>query len=117
MKVRKRVTLTVVTVSVIFGVSYLTESSNYLMRNYDPLREFLSNATSSITILFNSAINPIVYALVNRSFREKFKRIISCTCRPSTNIVHPARELYDQRMDVVVVPTHPTQATDKSCRE
>ena len=117
MKVRKRVTLTVVIVSVIFGVCYLTEASNYFMRHFYPSREFLSNAASSITILFNSAINPFVYALVNQPFREKFNTMTSCTCHPATNTVHPAREPRDQRMEVAVVPTHRTQKTDKSCSE
>ena len=117
MKVRKRVTLMVVTISIIFGVCYLTNTSNYLMRYYHPSREFLSRDANSTTIFFNSAINPIVYALVNQRFREKFKRMMCCLRHPSTNMAHPARRAHDQMMELSVGPTHSTQETDESCKE
>ena len=116
-KVRKRVTLTVVTVSVIFGVCYLTDTSNYVMYNFHPSRAFLLWHASSIMLLFNSAVNPIVYALVNQRFREKFKRMMSCTCRPETNMTHPARESHDRMMELAIDPTQTTQETDTSYRE
>ena len=114
MKMRKRVTLTVATVSVIFGGCYLAESSNFVMENYHPSGAFLSWNARSTMILINSAFNPIVYALGNERFREKFKKMLCCTCGPAANMVHPVRGPHDQRMEVAIGPNHTTQKTDKS---
>ena len=82
LRVRKRVTLMVITVSVIFGVCWLADAISWI------LTSFSSHYTSSdmtyiatgTLILFNSAINPIVYALVNQKFRAKIKSTVSCPC-------------------------------------
>ena len=82
LRVRKRVTLMVITVSVIFGVCWLADAISWI------LTTFSSHYTSSdmtyiatgTLILFNSAINPIVYALVNQKFRAKIKSTVSCPC-------------------------------------
>ena len=100
MKVRKRVTLMVIIVSVIFGVCWVTDRINYVMVHYSPSHAFLSLAGSNTMVLFNSAINPIVYALVSQRFREKLKRMMCCRCHGG----HPARE--SERMEVYVIPTH-----------
>ena len=78
LKVRKRVTLMVITVSIIFGVCYLSDSTNFLLASYAPAHTvndvaFLATTTM---VLFNSAVNPIVYALVNFRFRGKIKAMV-----------------------------------------
>ena len=85
LRVRKRVTLMVVTVSTIFGISWGTSSVAYV------LRHFTSHNTGSVAItnimaLFNSAVNPFVYALLNHQFREKVKRMVFCSI--CTNKIH-----------------------------
>ena len=112
MKVRKRVTLSVLTVSVIFGVCYMTDSSSYVISTYYPSGAFLPDVASSTLILFNSAINPIVYALVNERFRQKLTKMVRCTFWPATNMVHPARDIHDQMMELSIGPTHSAQGTD-----
>lgn len=76
MRMRKKVTMIAITVSVIFGVCWLVDSINYTMYYFFPSHAFLSYAASCIMLLFNSAVNPIVYALVNQKFRRKFKAML-----------------------------------------
>lgn len=45
-------------------------------------------AISNTMVLFNSAVNPFVYALSSQNFREKVKGMI-CTCK---TVVHPTGE-------------------------
>ena len=95
MRVRKRVTLMVVTVSVIFGICWGTDVVVYVITgvisyNIGPLPIIIANAM----VLFNSAVNPFVYALLNQQFREKMKRMLCCTfC--SAPRVHPTQEPQD----------------------
>ncbi|KAL9957323.1 hypothetical protein ACROYT_G038948 [Oculina patagonica] len=85
-KIRKRVTLTAVTVSVIFGVCWLTDSCMYVLNYIRSPYSDMAYGIASIMILFNSAVNPFVYALVNHRFRQKMKGIICCKCRSTIRI-------------------------------
>lgn len=86
MKLRKRVTLMVLTVTVIFGVSWGTSSAMYLLTYFTTLNLTTGFNISRLMVYFNSAINPIVYALVNQRFREKIKIMTSsCRCGSSVN--------------------------------
>ena len=78
LKIRKRVTLMVITVSVIFGVCYFGDSTIFLLAYYAPTHTVsdVAHLASVTMILFNSAINPIVYALLNFKFRLKVKAMI-----------------------------------------
>ena len=89
MKIRKRVTLMVLIVSVVFAVCWLTDASNFFLSDFSVVRTSLPIAFTNTLILFNSAINPIVYALVNQRFRRNFKSMICCFSHPTRNIVNP----------------------------
>ena len=97
MKVRKRVTLMTITVSVIFAVCWLTDSISYVLTFYIPtlMLEDLLYVIASTMIKFNSTINPFVYALMNQRFREKIKEMMCCTCKKTL----PARE--PQKTEVI----------------
>ena len=82
LRVRKRVTLMVITVSVIFGVCWLADAISWILTSFSShyTSSDMSYIATSTLILFNSAINPIVYALVNQKFRAKIKSTVSCPC-------------------------------------
>ena len=80
-----------VAVSVIFAVCWLTDSINYMLSIYASTATFgdVTYIVTSIMIMFNSAINPIVYGLVNERFREKIKRMTCRNYRSSTKRISP----------------------------
>ena len=86
MKVRKRVTLMVVTVSVIFGICWGTSSTVYLLRYFTSYNFYSAIIITNAMVYFNSAVNPIVYALVSQRFREKIKGMICCRCSVANKI-------------------------------
>ena len=79
LKMRKRVTLMVITISVIFAVSWSTHSILHIL---DDVSAYALNPfaipISHVTLMFNSAVNPFAYALINQRFKEKIKQMISC---------------------------------------
>ncbi|XP_020626597.1 pyroglutamylated RFamide peptide receptor-like, partial [Orbicella faveolata] len=105
MKVRKRVTLMVVAVTAIFGVCWGTGQLVYVLLYFisDDIGAVLL-AISDVMILFNSAVNPFVYALLNHQFREKIKRMICCSLAAR---VHP--DLQDTQL--AETTTQPTVGT------
>ncbi|PFX29525.1 Substance-K receptor [Stylophora pistillata] len=73
-KVRKRATLSVLVVSIIFAICWITDSIVYIVSHFSA--ESFGPAVYSVSntmIMFNSAVNPFVYGLVNRRFRDKIK--------------------------------------------
>ena len=86
MKVRKRVTLMVITVSSIFGISWGTSSVSYVLKHFTS-QNIGNVAITNTMAVFNSAVNPFVYALFNQQFREKVKGLMCCTFRSASRIV------------------------------
>ena len=108
LRVRKRVTLMVVTVSVIFAICWGTEQVLYIMVYLASYRiGKVPVAISNTMVLFNSAANPFVYALLNQQFKEKMKGIVCCTC-PSSPSVRPKS---GPQCIEVADTTHPTHRT------
>ena len=80
LKVRKRVTLSVIAVSVIFGICWISGLFIYVLSYYDIyMFGSASYAIADTMFMFNSAVNPFVYSLLNERFREKLKGMICCT--------------------------------------
>ncbi|XP_074608803.1 galanin receptor 2a-like isoform X2 [Acropora palmata] len=101
-RVRKRVTTMVLVVSVIFAFCWITESTDYTLLMFFP-KLALGNAThviSSTLIMFNSSINPIVYALISHRFRDEVIRMIRVTRtripkRPAIKISRENKSCYN----------------------
>ena len=66
--------------------------------------------TQSTVVMFNSAVNPIVYALINQQFSKKIKYMMCCRCRSGVYPVREEQNLEDLNQSVVPVPeTEDTQ--------
>ena len=92
MKVRKRVTLMVITVSSIFGISWGASSVSYVLKHFTT-QNIGNVAITNTMALFNSAVNPFVYALFNQQFREKVKGMMCCTFPRSASRIGATREI------------------------
>ena len=101
----------VATVSVIYGICWGTIQVLYTLWrltsfNMGPVLIAISNTM----ILFNSAVNPFVYALLNKNFREKMKGMMCC----SRAVVHPMgaiqrNEPVENAGPAATQPTHQDQ--------
>lgn len=75
----------VVIVSAIFGISSGTSSVVYVLKHFTPYK--IGNVAIINTMaLFNSGVNPFVYALLNQQFREKAKELPCCACPSKSEI-------------------------------
>ncbi|KAL9957197.1 hypothetical protein ACROYT_G038806 [Oculina patagonica] len=107
MRVRKRVTLMVVAVTAIFGICWGTSEVVFVLTlaasiSFGPVPTTIFNTM----VLFNSAVNPFVYALFNQQFREKIKGMLCCT-GSSAATVHPMPGQLDVELaDNITRPTH-----------
>jgi len=90
MRVRKRVTLMAVTVTVMFGVCWVSDIIAHTVDYYTSLDTSKETyAVIHTLILLNTAVNPFVYALINRTFREKLKEMLCCSCTISSGSFSP----------------------------
>ena len=78
LRLRKRVTLMVVSISAILVISWGADGILHLIHEYaDSVK--LSPLTTPIAhtiMIFNSAVNPFAYALLNQRFRKKMKQMV-----------------------------------------
>ncbi|KAM7428532.1 hypothetical protein ABFA07_020513 [Porites harrisoni] len=95
LKLRKRVTLTVVIISAIFGVSWGTHSILHVLNDIGSYKlSPVAIPISHVMIMFNSAVNPFAYALINQRFRNKIREMFCC----SSVRVLPHNELKDKEL-------------------
>lgn len=69
----------VVIISVIFAICWSANQVPYTMflyANYKP--SVVEIGISNVMVLFNTAVNPFVYALFNQNFRRKMKAMVAC---------------------------------------
>ena len=99
MRVRKRVTIMVVTLSVIFGICWGTTQVIYTLKSSG----HVTRAIAKTMVMFNAAVNPFVYALLNQQFREKMKGTVCCTGSFAASRVPRMRE--PQRVEPAILNT------------
>ena len=78
LRLRKRVTVMVVSISAILVISWGADGILHLIEEYASFVK-LSPLTFPIAhtiIIFNSAVNPFAYALLNQRFRKKMKQMV-----------------------------------------
>jgi len=96
----------VVTVSAIFALCWTSGAVTYLVAFFSPVFDAgdVAYVTQSTVVMFNSAVNPIVYALINQQFSKKIKYMMCCRCRSGINPVREEQNLKDLNQSVVPVP-------------
>ena len=78
-----RVTKTLAIIMFCFVACWLPFFSIYIVRSQLEDTESIPGVVLDIFIwlgYFNSALNPILYAILNRNFRIAFKDILACRC-------------------------------------
>lgn len=98
----------VVAITVIFGICWGTTSVVFLLHNTTSYTGPVLFAIVDIMVLFNSSVNPFVYALLNQQFRKKMKAMMCCTSF-SVFMIRCAPESQDIETEVVALP--PSRAT------
>ena len=77
LKVRKRVTLMVFSVTTLFEITWISDNVIHVLKDFGLCA--ISDVAFPIThtmIAFNSAVKPFAYALINQRFREKMKGML-----------------------------------------
>ncbi|CAH3173117.1 unnamed protein product, partial [Porites lobata] len=96
LRLRKRVTLMVLTVSAIFGICWGIESAFHIVDDFVSKLSPVFFLISHTMVTFNSAVNPFAYALINQRFRAKMKRMV---CHLSSSDEKPSLSRERKEMD------------------
>ncbi|KAL9951070.1 hypothetical protein ACROYT_G043665 [Oculina patagonica] len=113
LRVRKRVTLMVITVTAMFGICWIPDVVAHVVNHHMhySINQVVLHVIHTM-ILFNSAANPFVYALINQNFREKIKGMKCCS--GSTAVIEPAsRQPHCIELANVIPPTHEAGACSR----
>lgn len=103
LKVRKRITLMVVSVTVIFGICWNADATLHLATSYSSFSASgLTLRIAHMMLMFNAAVNIFAYVLISHRFRVKIKKML-CPGEDSEGARHPTREPQGVEM-VAVVP-------------
>ena len=105
----------VLIVTAIFAICWCADSILHLLeRFYFHENLPLGRAIIHSSLTCNAAVNPVAYALINKSFRVKMKKILSSSsCRSATAMAFPLQQNKSNRMNMASAK-HPTVVSSSS---
>ena len=113
LKVRKRVTLMLVTITAIFVICWVTDLTLHVIESgFSYQLSPVAIPIAHTMIMFNSAVNPFAYALINQRFREKMKAMVCCISNSS--VTSAARDREGVELDSTNI--QPTDTAELSSR-
>ena len=79
---RKQVTITLMTVSVIYAVSWIPNLTDYVMEFWSgEVRGSWIDKGTTLLVTLNSCVNPVLYSMRIQSFREHLRDMLLCKKR------------------------------------
>ncbi|XP_078348443.1 allatostatin-A receptor-like [Oculina patagonica] len=94
LRYRKQVTITLITVSVIYAVSWIPNLIAYVLQFWGGEVVFgpWYDKSGALLVTFNACINPVLYSMRMKSFREHLRDMLLCkkrqTVRGQAAVVH-----------------------------
>ena len=80
LRYRKQVTITLIAVSVIYAVCWIPNLTDYLMEYWSEAVPWM-NETGTVLLTFNCSVNPVLYSMRMKSFREHLRDVLFCKKR------------------------------------
>ncbi|KAJ7362044.1 hypothetical protein OS493_013132 [Desmophyllum pertusum] len=111
LRYRKGVTITLIAVSVIFAISWIPNMTAYVMEYWGEVEITWFDKTATVLLTFNSCVNPVLYSMRMKRFREHLRDML--LCKESQIIRVEVAVLSPGEAAVCVRPTA-GHATDKS---
>ena len=115
LRLRKRATLMVVSISAILVISWGADGILHLIEEYAGSVK-LSPLTTPIAhtiIIFNSAVNPFAYALLSQRFRKKMKQMV-CPRSFATRVHSECTRQREQQDNEVAISTGDIPMTQRT---
>jgi len=78
LRYRKQVTITLISVSVIYTVCWSPNLAAYFIEYWSKYIPWMDK-TGTVLLTFNSCVNPLVYSMRIKSFRDHLRDMLSCT--------------------------------------
>ena len=80
LRYRKQVTITLIAVSVIYAVCWIPNLTDYLMEYWSEAVPWM-NETGTVLLTFDCCVNPVLYSMRMKSFREHLRDMLRCKKR------------------------------------
>ena len=114
-RLRKRATLTAVTISAILVISWGAEGILHLIQEYASSVKLspLTTPIAHMIMIFNSAVNPFAYALLNQRFRTKMKQMV-CPRSFATRVHSVCAREHERHDNEVAINTGNIPMTQKT---
>ena len=85
LRYRKQVTITLIAVSVIYAVCWIPNLTDYLMEYWSEAMPWMDK-TSIVMLTFNCCVNPVLYSIRMKSFREHLRGMLFCKKRRQARV-------------------------------